>query len=280
MVGDSQIYFKNNRKYKLLVFDLDKTLLNNANLIDKKTKWVLFKAKEQGLKITIATGRMLSSALPYAREIEVNAPIIIYNGAMIVDIFRNNRILFESRLSYQSVFQSLKLLEEFKELHPNLYINEKVYIEQITELTKKYIQKDKVFFREVGNLANFLKYNPNPVKILIIGEKEILERFFQKFNELGIKDAYLVYSDPEFLEILPTNCSKGKALEKVARYLEIDREEVMAFGDYLNDLEMIKWAGLGVAMKNSELELKRVADYITVFNNGEGVCEVLEKFIF
>ena len=261
--------------YKLIVLDVDGTLVDCERRISSRNLKALEAAKRKGLRITLASGRNYDSITPFAKAVEVNAPLILYNGCRLQD-FQTRRILEDHLLPLIQAQRALRLLPGFK-LHVNLYLHDRVLIREVTETARTSMKKDNVFAEPVGDLLSFLK--DDPTKLLLIGEPLELERFRRAYLQDVASPPELVNSEPEYLEILPAGVSKGAALLSLCSRLEILPQEVVAFGDGLNDLEMVKFAGLGVAMKNAHPELKAAASYVTGSNEEDGVALAVEKFI-
>ena len=261
--------------YKLVVMDVDGTLVDRERRISARNAKALVAARQRGIRLTLASGRSFESITPFAKAIGVDAPLILYNGCRLQD-FPSKRILEDHRLPLIQAQRALKLLPRF-DLHVNLYIYDRVFIREVTEAAKASMKKDNVTAEPVGDLLVFLK--EDPTKLLLIGEPRLLERFRREYLEDMTSPPELVNSEPDYLEILPAGVSKGQALISLCSRLDILPQEVVAFGDGLNDLEMLKWAGLGVAMGNAHPELKAAAGYVTEGNEEDGVAKAIEKYI-
>lgn len=261
--------------YKLVVMDVDGTLVDRERRISARNAKALVAARQRGIRLTLASGRSFESITPFAQAVGVDAPLILYNGCRLQD-FSSKRILEDHRLPLVQAQRALKLLPRF-DLHVNLYIYDRVFIREVTEAARASMQKDNVTAEPVGDLLAFLK--EDPTKLLLIGEPVELERFRRKYLEDLASPPELVSSEPDYLEILPAGVSKGQALISLCSRLDILPQEVVAFGDGLNDLEMLKWSGLGVAMANAHPELKAAAGYVTAGNEEDGVAKAIEKYI-
>jgi len=261
--------------YKLIVADVDGTLVDRERRLSHRTREALAAAKAQGVKVTLASGRSYDSITPFAKAVEVNAPLILYNGCRIQD-FKTRRIFEDHRLPLLQAQRALKLLRGY-DLHVNLYLHDQVFIRAVTEAAKTSMRKDNVTAEPVGDLLAFLK--DDPTKLLLIGEPKRLEDFRRRYLEDLSSPPELVNSEPDYLEILPAGVSKGAALLSLCRQLDVLPQEVAAFGDGLNDLEMILHAGLGVAMSNAHPALKKAATYITASHDADGVAQAIQRFI-
>ena len=263
-------------KYKFVAIDLDDTLLNHDLKISERASQAIARAKQAGIYITLSTGRMYRSALPYARELEIDLPIITYQGALV-----KNPGSGETLAHYPlSLEYARKIISRVKSLgyHINIYINDTLYIEKRTPHSDRYEKISGIASQPVGDLLNFLQ--EDPTKLLISAEEYQLDQLSEEFAKEFGKNVHITKSKPYFLEFSHPLATKGHALSVLAEKYGVLREEVIAIGDSYNDLEMIDYAGLGVLVGNARQELKKHADYVTVAPSGDGVAEVIEKFIF
>jgi Cof subfamily protein (haloacid dehalogenase superfamily) len=261
--------------YRLLVADIDGTLVTSAREITPRVKDAVRQAQAKGVRVCLATGRIWPSAQPYFRGLGADPPAILYNGGMIYD-FVADKVLRRVPLAYEHAKAVLEILREIPHVQPHLYVADRVYTGRMNELTKEYRRKDNLRVEEVGDLVTFLP--PEPMKILIIGPRAHLTTVFEKVAGLPLR-INMVFSEETYLEILPAGSSKGAAFVEMANVLQIPLEATIAVGDNLNDLEMIKAAGLGVAMGNALPELQSQAGYVTSTNDEEGLAEVIQRFI-
>ncbi len=264
--------------YRLIVLDVDGTLVDRERRISPATLLALQDAKAAGIRVTLATGRLYASALPYASRIGANAPLILCNGARIQDP-AGGKYLFSVHLPKHQAVRGLRLARKLG-LHANLYLGEAVYIERVSQTSRESARKDGVEQIVVGDLAQFLNGQPaDPVKILLIGPDERLDEFARAYDTGGDGLPSVVRSEPAYLEIMPRGISKGGALIRLCDLLGIPASKAAAFGDGMNDLEMIQVAGLGVAMGNAHGELKRAARVLAPSHDADGVAEVLREHV-
>ncbi|HET6782148.1 MAG TPA: Cof-type HAD-IIB family hydrolase [bacterium] len=261
--------------FKLLVADIDGTLVTSGREITPRVKDAVKQAQARGVRVCLATGRIWPSAQPFFSALGADPPAILYNGGLIYD-FVEDKVLRRVPLAYEHAKAVLEILREVPFVQPHLYVADKVYTGRITEVTKEYRRKDALRVEEVVDLIAFLP--PEPMKILIIGPRAHLATVFEKVAALPLR-INAVFSEETYLEILPSGSSKGAALVEMARALRIPIEATIAVGDNLNDLEMIQAAGLGVAMGNAPPELQSKAGYVTSSNDEEGLAEVIHRFI-
>lgn len=262
-------------EFRLLVADIDGTLVNSKREITQGVLAAVRAAQNLGVRVCLATGRIWPSAEPYFRRLGADPPAILYNGGLVYD-FRADTVLRRVPLAHEQARAVLQVLQDMPQVQPHLYVGDRIYTGRVNELTDLYRRKDGVKVEEVGDLLAFLP--PEPMKILIVGARPDLIEVLERIHALPMP-INAVFSEEIYLEILPTGSSKGSALEFVAQTLQITLDAVIAVGDNLNDLEMIRRAGLGVAMGNAPEALRAQADYVTATNDEEGLREVIERFI-
>ena len=261
--------------YDLITIDVDGTLVNGEKEISEYTLKTLREVQKKGVKVTLATGRNYNAAHPFAEALEVDAPLILNNGARVQEAL-SGKIIAAHNLPLRDARRALTLANEM-ELHVDLHVNGKIYIEKISKDAIDSMKKDNVTALVVGDLLDFIQEDPN--KLLIIGEPERLEEFKRTYDERWHDPPMLIKSEPDYLEVLGPGVSKGRALKKVTEYMNIPLNKVIAFGDNPNDLDMIETAGLGVAMGNAHPDLKKVADLIADTNENDGVAKVIKDYI-
>lgn len=270
-------------EYKLLALDLDGTLLNGDEKISERNLTTLERASRKGIKIIVNTGRSYSSTKDYMDIINIKDPVITYNGAVI---YNGNHILRKITLRDYVIEDLIKILKDM-EFAPILYLpDNRRYYENLGKYTEDFLKFSRGFEQELVQVRDIEKKAwKNVIRISVLaGKRDILPLHSQLRNKFGssIKTIDTYFADWNFwiFEILDGECSKSKGLDFLCNIYGIGKEEVIAIGDNNNDLDMISWAGLGVAMKNSLPSLLKEADYITEKDNNEdGVSEVIEKFI-
>lgn len=266
-------------KYKLLVLDLDGTLTNKKKVITEHTRRTLIEAQERGVKIVLASGRPTYGVAPLADELELQkyeGYILSYNGGEIID-WKTNELMYE------------KVLDP--EVLPYLYQCAKDNDFAIVSYDGKYVltehPDDEYVLKEAilnvmtpKKVDNFLDAIQHPVaKCLIVGEPTRLAVLEKEMYE-HLKDRMGVFrSEPYFLELVPKGIDKAQSLAVLLEEIGMTKDEMIAVGDGFNDLSMIKYAGLGVAMANAQEVVRQNADYITLSNEEDGVAAVVEKFI-
>lgn len=262
-------------KYKLVAVDIDGTLLNNQGIITDKTINSIKRVVDMGVKFIISSGRPTQGVEKINQLLNLDMPLITYNGAMIV-ANKAKDILFEQKLTSEEAIEVLKWGKKFSTT-VIVWSNNKLYVNRINDNVRHY--------QMISNIPPILIENEKDVidqgitKIIFYDTNEKL-RLYQDIlkNNLQVNISFYI-SLPILLEFINIKASKGIALKFLGEYYGIKREEMVAIGDGFNDLPMIEYAGLGVAMGNAPLEVKQKADYITLSNDNDGLAYVLEQFI-
>jgi Cof subfamily protein (haloacid dehalogenase superfamily) len=263
----------------MIVLDLDGTLTDRNKKITPRTKEALFELKRQGGIIVLASGRPTYGVMPLARELELHESggyILSFNGGRIIDC-RTGETVFARELSVSS---NSRIIRMAKEHGVNILTYEDDLI--ITpNAGDEYVEKESTINKlEVKEIKDMEAYVQFPVvKFLMLDEGDYLAMVEPKVKAALGRDYSVYRSEPYFLEILPKGVDKAASLERLLMKLGMGREEMIACGDGYNDLSMIQYAGLGVAMENAVLPVRLAADYVTLSNNDDGVAHVIEKFM-
>ena len=259
---------------KLIVFDLDGTLLDIEHKLQKKTIEAVKMIRNEGIRTLVATGRMYCSAKPHTDKLGILDPVITYNGALVVDP-KNEQEIFHEPIPFEIAKKITKMVVK-NNYHLQLYIDDRLYVAEENEFTDRYQDISGIKANAVGRLDGFL--NAEPTKMLIIEEDEDKQVEINNFLIENYADQVeLSSSYPSFIEITKKDMSKAVPIKKLAAEFNIKQEEVMAFGDGLNDLKMIEWAGKGIAMQNAHPELQEHADDTAPDHNELGIARYLKQ---
>lgn len=269
--------------YKLIVTDMDGTLLNDDKNVSEENKKALKKAREMGIKIAIATGRIYTSAKFYANLLELDTPIIACNGAIIREE-KSGYTLHENVLDYEN---SLKILDicTKNDIYYHFYNDEGFFCKELNYSSLAYSKwnesqpkENRLRIEILNKPFDVIKNTKKILKFVIMDED--LEKINDIKNELRQIDTIEVSSSwQNNVEIMNKGACKGFAVKKLGEYLGIKQEEIISFGDNHNDLSMIEYAGMGVAMRNADELVKKKASFITTSNNENGVAEALNKIL-
>jgi len=262
-------------KYKLIAVDLDDTLLSNDLRLTGRVREAIAAVRAAGIYFTVSTGRMYRSSVPFARELGIDIPLITYHGALVKNSLSGEVWLYRPLpLAY-----AREIIARVHRLgyHLNGYLDERLLIERDTPEGRRYEKISGVEAEIVGDFLQF--FDRDPVKVLAVAEEPLLDRLSAELTPLYEGKVHIVKSKPHFLEFSHPFATKGTALEFLARRLGVPREAIMAVGDSFNDIDMLEYAGLGVAVANGREEVKKKADFVTKASYGDGVVEALEKFV-
>ncbi len=263
------------RSYRLVATDLDGTLFDHTLVIPPRTRQAFELAKSRGAKIVLATGRMLPATLPFATSLGIDTPLITYQGAVIHDP-KSGRDIWHHRMPLAETLEAINALRT-SGMHLNLYVDHHLIIEEMTPAAAAYLELTGVTPLIVPRFENFLFSSTAPTKLLAIGTVEEADRWHKILFERFEEALYVTKSQAQFLELAPFGVTKGTALAHVAAKLNIQPAEIIAFGDGMNDAEMLAFAGLGVAMGNAPEELKKIADKVAPSIEEQGIAQVLEE---
>lgn len=267
---------------RLMAFDLDDTLLDSNTNISDKTVTTLKKCAEKGIYIVLCSGRAKAGMTKFQERIgltqsEYGKYMATINGCSLFNLQTGKEIF--SRSVETHVLLEVNHMAEEMGLYSEVYSANTIFYKKETEWTLKDVQLCKVTGQIVPEYEKFISENKFP-KMLVPGEPEKLKILQEKAKEKLGDRASIFTSKPFFLEVLPPDCGKGIAVLWLAKHLGIPEEQTMAFGDAMNDENMIRLCGFGVAMKNGNEELKAMADFITYKTNDEdGVADFIEKHV-
>jgi Cof subfamily protein (haloacid dehalogenase superfamily) len=265
---------------RLIALDLDGTVFTDDLIISNRMRRAIRHAQEAGVLVTIATGRMFRSARQIAAELDIREHLICYQGAMIAHSV-TGEIPYHETIPIPLAHA---IIDETKGrgLHLNLYLSDQIYVSRITPEAEFYsrINMDMPI-NEVGDLRPWLdeQGGAEPTKLVIITDETDTDATLELFTGLYSGRLQVTKSHPRFTEFTNAECSKGRALAFLARYHDVPREAVMAIGDGHNDLDMIAWAGYGVAMSTSPQQVLSAARIVTGALADDGAAQVIERVL-
>ena len=269
---------------KLLVLDIDGTLVNNEKQITPKTKDALFRAMEAGHSIMIASGRPTPGVQRYVEELrmkEYGGYTLTYNGARVQEC-GSGKVIYEKRLSREFLPKIYAYAEEH-DLGIITYENDLMKDPQVLSgrrLDDWILWEAKINGLTVGEREGFLDYVDYDVyKVLLTSDPEKSEGYMKELQELLGPKVNVMRSEAFFIEITARHIDKARTLERVIGPIGVTQSNTICCGDAFNDISMVKYAGVGVAMGNAKPEVKEVADYITASNEEDGIARVVERFL-
>lgn len=266
-------------KYKLMALDIDGTLTDSHKRITERTRKALIDLQKRWIKIALASGRPTPGVAPLVEELELKkygGYLLSFNGAYILEC-STGKIIFEEMLPHGAV----KFIYPMAKTHHCgilTYENNEI----ITEMPEnRYVQLEaainKMKVKKVDSLEEYIDF-PVP-KFLIVQDGDYLAEV-EKLMTAAIGANYSIYrSEPYFLEIMPRNIDKAYSLSFLTKSLHINRENIAACGDSYNDITMLQYAGLGIAMGNGRDIVRDTADFITLSNDEEGIVYAVEKIL-
>ncbi len=263
--------------YKLIALDLDGTIYDHKvhEGIPPKIKKAINSVKEAGAVVTIATGRMFNSTLPFCSQLGLTRPIICYQGALIGDPV-SRRVLWEKPIPLDLARGVIRTVEEIG-LSPYIFIRDRFYVRELTPRIEQYEKVLDIKAEIVGDLAEHLQ--EQPTKLVTVGEEPEISDVLPRVKETFGSSISVIRTYDHLCEIGHPDGSKGKALGYLADTLGVDREEVIAVGDSPNDIDMIEWAGLGVAMASGSAEALEAADMVVNSVSEDGVADLLNGLL-
>ncbi|MGD9030858.1 MAG: Cof-type HAD-IIB family hydrolase [Anaerolineae bacterium] len=261
---------------RLLALDLDGTLIDETMAIPGRVHQAVARAQEHGVTVTLATGRMLDATVPFARDLRIEAPLICYQGGLIQALDAEEP-LYRATMDPGLVRDVLAWHAE-QGWHLVLYADDAVFIAE-----RRYPES---FYRDLlgqnlqwsDDLFSVLDHH-KPDKFIFITEPKQADLIEAATRQRFEGRLEIVRSHARIVEGNPLGVSKGDALRRLGDHLGIPQEQVMAIGDQGNDVSMIAWAGLGVAMGNGSQVAKAAADWIAPPFSENGAAVAIERFI-
>ncbi|GEM_PF-180973 len=274
------------RDYKLIAIDVDGTLVDHEGNIHPEDLRALRHAQDHGAVIAIASGRMGESIVQVFDRIEMDGPVIGYNGAMVkLPRQEGAEIIFHRPLSPEIaksvvdfVYWFNSLAPENDQMHLNYYLDDVLYADRQCVWSDKYHRQTGSTFHYVGDLRQF--NGKSPTKTIMMSHPERREVFYELFQFHFADQVYLAKTWPEYhLEVMNPHANKGEALLALAAHLEIEREEIMTLGDGSNDIPMLELEGVfSVAMGNGPDEVKQICDWTSRPCDEAGIAHALDSF--
>ncbi len=265
--------------YKLLFTDFDGTLVGRDLKISQGNLEAMKKAQENGLKIMICTGRSYLKLKQFEDTIGIsgrNLYGVAFNGAVVYEV-DTRKLVFDKRLDRNL---ALKIIERLKTKNVPIlvYVLDKLYAENDRDQYSRNYKNSASIELEIVN--DFKDIKEDFSKILVINENLVLQEVYLDLKDEVEGECNMFFSSENLLEFTNLEVSKGNSVEFICKKMNIDRSQVIAIGDNYNDISMIKYAGLGVAVNNSVDELKNLSDYVTKNDNkNSALKEIIDKFV-
>lgn len=265
--------------YKLLALDLDGTLLRDDSTISDRTKKYISLARDNGVKIVLSTGRPLQGVMQYVEELSLlgnDEYVLAYNGCVVYNTSTLNAIV-DNSLKGTDLKEIFNLAKE-NSLYVHAFTKDYCYASHKTIYSDCETLYNKIDVKFV-DFINDIDDEDNIIKIILIEEESKLDSFYKKIPKTFFDKYYIIRSLPHMLEFIKRGNSKALGLKTLIDHIGIKRSEIIACGDAPNDLDMIQFAKIGVAMGNSHPNVKGASDFITSSNMDDGIVTVIKKYI-
>lgn len=274
-----------NMKYKMLAMDMDGTLLSDDKVISERSRKAIKSAYEKGIKIVICTGRIFISAITFKDIIGLDIPIIASNGAYIKEK-DGDEVMYTKPLGEKNAKEIIKLARE-SNMYVHMFSWDTIFTDKLIHTSLNYSKwnkelpndrKVKIKVVEASEWDSVIRDNKDSIlKSIIVHDDEAKLDVLR--NSISKLDVEIVSSFSNNFEVMNKGVSKGNAVKVLSQYYNIDRDEIICMGDAENDISMIKYAGLGIAMGNGTEEVKKAAKFTTLSNDDDGVAYAIEKFV-
>ncbi len=265
-------------KFKLFAFDLDGTLTTSDKLITKNTKEAIKRLRDNGIQIVLASGRPDRGMEYVAKELEFDkfgGYILAFNGGKIFE-YKTGEVIYEESISRDVALEVAKYAENIKGATVITYQGENIITTSPDdEYVLKEIKCTAMKTKKVEKFSESIDFTID--KFLIVGQEDGIAKQVDIMQKMFGDKLNIFRSEPYFLEVVPQNIDKAKSLQRLINHLNIDVSELVAFGDGLNDISMLDFAGFSIAMENAADIVKEKADYITKKNDEDGVQYAIDK---
>lgn len=268
---------------KLIAIDMDGTLLNNQNLLTKRTREAIEMAKKKEIEVIIATGRVLKSAVHYSKELGLESYIAACNGAVVVDKDLNKVIDRPiSRKDIKRVMETGNQMGIYFHFYNEDTFFTRTYVKEIVDYytpTTERLKGQSIDIKLYSSPEDIINNEQLKIYKFLFIDKDQDKLIQLRKNLEELESVELSKSWRDNLEVMDKGVSKGSAVKLLSERLGIKADEVMAIGDNENDISMIKFAGVGVAMGNAEDIVKEQADFVTSSNDEDGAALAIEKYV-
>lgn len=265
-------------KYDLIALDMDGTLCDDNKVIPQENIDAIIEMQKAGKTVVVATGRPESGILPFIEELrlgEYGGYVMSYNGGRIYDV-KNDKILYNCSFPKEMLQPVLDTVKDSS-------------ITVTSPMDKRIVATNALndYSYTEANIVNLpfhfcddlLEKDYNMNKLLLVDDPDVIEKYYPVIRDKFEPQLHVFLSEPFFLEITPPNINKGSGLHSLSEITGIPVSKMIAMGDSYNDIEMLKEAGLGVAMQNCKAGVESYADMVTVSNNDSGVAKIIREFI-
>ncbi len=260
---------------RLVAIDLDGTLLNSQHQLSEEDCIAVRQLAESGIYVILASGRMHQTILPFSQQIGLQDPIISYNGGLVRDI-QTGETLHHLPIVWEIASELIDWCV-VRQLHLNFYVDDKLYVSETNQWSELYSQRTGATSHAVGDLHH-LSGNM-PTKMQIVDAPDRIEQLVPKVETWTRGRVLAIRTQPEYIEIINREVSKGRALLALSERFNIPRSYTVAVGDGPNDQSMLEAAGFSIAMRNAPDSIRAYADYITASNDQGGVAQAIRTLL-
>jgi len=223
----------------------------------------------------LVTGRMFQSVRRYALEASLDDPVVCYQGAVVAEP-TTGRWLLHQPIPLELAREAISVLND-EGFGLNCYVGDELYVSEVTPEARRYADFQQLELHPVGNLLEWI--SEPPTKLVVIDDPDVLDDLEQRMVARFDGRLYISKSLPYFLEFASPEVTKATGLEFLSEHLGFTRERTIAFGDGENDIQLVDWAGYGVAVENAHDQVKEVADFVCPSVDDEGVARVIEAYL-
>jgi len=244
-------------------------------ILHARTRAAIAATRTAGIHVVLVTGRMFQAVRPYALEAGLDDPVVCYQGAVVAEPV-SGRWLRHVPIPLELARETIAAVNE-EGFGLNCYVDDELYVAEVTPEARRYADFQHLELHAVGDLLDWL--DQPPTKLVVIEDPEVLDDLKQRMLARFDGRLYISKSLPYFLEFASPDVTKAAGLDFLSERVGFSREQTVAFGDGENDVELIDWAGYGVAVANAHDRVKEVADFVCPSVDEEGVAQVLEAFL-
>jgi Cof subfamily protein (haloacid dehalogenase superfamily) len=252
--------------------DLDRTLIGEDAKLRPRTREAIARMRGAGTRVILVTGRMFQAVRPYALEAGLDDPVICYQGAVVAEP-QSGTWLRHVPIPLDLAREAIRALHD-EGFGMNCYVDDELYVAEVTQGARQYADFQHIELHVVGDLLEWL--SRPPTKLVVIDDPVVLDRLEERMRERFDGRMYISKSLPYFLEFAAPGVTKAAGLDFLSKHLGFTADRTIAFGDGENDVELVAWAGYGVAVENAHDRVKEVADFVCPSVDEEGVAQVLE----
>lgn len=262
-------------KYKLIALDVDGTLLNDDHKLSEENKEAIAEVTRQGGQIVLCTGRSPQNSIPFMEELGLTGYVLGHNGAATVRV-EDRKVLHQFGMDGRGLEPYIQYCRE-KNIHFDVSTAFDMYVDNIENLTKEANYMYEHFQIIPASLPAWEDFREPIVKFTVFTQSATLDEAEREWRTWD-QQYNILRSGEFFVDFMHPEASKGNALKHLAVQLGVPQEQVLSIGNYFNDISMLVYAGLGVAMDNSPVEVKAAANAVTGTNNEHGVRDALLKY--